>query len=260
MRWPRVRFTMRTLLIGVAFISLLIGLVVTLVIRPRLPAWSEQGCQANLRAIGLALRAYHDDHGCYPPAYTVDASGRPMHGWRALILPYLGEPELARAYRLDEPWDGPNNSRLAARVPVVYQCSAHPHPGHSSYAVIIGPGTVFPGTGCVSASQIKDPRACLVVELGGPGIPWLEPRDLTLPSRPWPSGDWERDQRDAEADIEDLRRRGLADGPIHPHGANFLFSPVEVEPWWLFGRGGGPMLRYMLTIDGGEIWYHDDHP
>ncbi len=32
----------------------------------------------------------------------------------------------------------------------------------------------------------------------------------------------------------------------------------SVEAWWLFGRGAGPMLRSMLTIDGGELWYHDD--
>jgi hypothetical protein len=258
-RFPRIRFTVWRLMIAVAVCAPLSNLLVTCVIRPRMVAAWDQGCQANLRAIGLALQAYHDDHGCYPPAYTTDASGRPTHSWRVLILPYLGEPELFRAYRFDEPWDGPNNARLAQQVPAVYQCPVHPHPGHSSYAVIVGPGTVFPGSSCVSALQIKDPRASLVVELGGVGIPWLEPHDLKLPSRPLISGNWKKDQEDAETDIDDLRRQGLASEPLHAHGANFLFSPVQVESWWLFGRGGGPMLRSMLTIDGGELWYHDDH-
>jgi len=39
---------------------------------------------------GLALFNYHDDYGSYPPAYIADESGRPMHSWRVLILPYLG--------------------------------------------------------------------------------------------------------------------------------------------------------------------------
>jgi Protein of unknown function (DUF1559) len=258
MRWPRVRFTVWRLMVAVVVCAPLSHLFAILVIRPMMVAAWDQGCQANLRAIGLALQAYHDDHGCYPRAYTTDASGRPMHSWRALILPYVGESDLFRAYRFDEPWDGPNNTRLARHVPAIYQCRAHPHPGPSSYAVIVGPGTVFPGSSCVSASQIKDPRACLVVELGGAGIPWLEPRDLKLPPRPSISGNWQKDQEGAETDIDDLRRQGLASEPLHPHGANFLFSPVQVETWWLFGRGAGLMLRSMLTIDGGEIWYLDD--
>ena len=253
-----MRMTLWRAMIVVAVCGPLSGLLANWVIRPRMVAGWDAGCRANLKAIGLAMQAYHDDHGCYPPAYTTDASGRPMHGWRALILPYLGEPDLSRAYRYDEPWDGPNNARLATRIPSIYQCPAHPHPGHSSYAVVVGPGTVFPGATCVSASQIKDPRATLAVELGGRGIPWLEPRDLTLSSSLASSGDWRKDEPVAERNVEDLHRRGLADGPLHPHGVNFLFTPVEVEAWWLFGRGSGLTLRSMLTIDGGEIWYHDD--
>lgn len=126
MRLATVRFTVWRLMIAVAVCALLSNLLVTWVIQPKMVAGWEQGCQANLRAIGLALQAYHADHGCYPPAYMADASGRPLHSWRVLILPYLGEPELFRAYRFDEPWDGPNNARLATWMPELYQCPAHP--------------------------------------------------------------------------------------------------------------------------------------
>ncbi len=251
---PHIRFSKWPLLFGAAAVAALMGLVLT----PRSVSALDRGCKANLRAIGLALQGYHADYGCYPPAYTTDASGRPMHSWRALILPYAGEHGLYKSYRIDEPWDGPNNARLSGRMPAVYECPAHPHPGRSSYAVVIGPGTVFPGPSSVSASQIKDPRACLVVELGGAGIPWLEPRDLKLPTRSAVPKGWDELKKAAEDDIDDLHRQGLADEPLHPQGINFLFSPVEVEAWWLFGREGGPMLRCMLTIRGGELWYHDD--
>ncbi len=251
---PHIRFSKWQLLFGTASVAALMYLVLT----PISVSALDRGCKANLRAIGLALRSYHADYGCFPPAYTTNVSGRPMHSWRALILPYAGEHALYNSYRLDEPWDGPNNARLSGRMPAVYECPAHPHRGRSSYAVVVGPGTVFPGWSCVSASQIKDPRASLVVELGGAGIPWLEPRDLNLPTRPAILGGWDELKKAAEDDIDDLHRQGLADEPLHPHGINFLFSPIEVEAWWLFGRGGGPMLRCMLTIDGGELWYHDD--
>src|SRR5207244_4506816 len=46
-------------------------------------------CVNNLKQIGLALQNYHDDFGCFPPAYIADENGRPMHSWRVLILPYI---------------------------------------------------------------------------------------------------------------------------------------------------------------------------
>jgi hypothetical protein len=259
MRLTRVRFSVWHLMIVVPCCAASMYLSLKLVIMPMRVAAMDRGCKANLRAIGLALQSYHASYGCYPPAYTTDVSGRPMHSWRALILPYAGEDALFQNYRLDEPWDGPNNSRLAGRMPAIFGCPAHSRPGYANYAVVVGPRTVFPGPSCVSLSQISDPRASLVVELGDGGIPWLEPRDLTVPA--FKAMDWNQyDQyvASAEKDLIDLRRQGLAGDNQHAEGANFLFSPVQVESWRLYDRDG-VTIRAMLTIDGGELWYHDDH-
>jgi len=257
---PRIRFSLLHLMIAVACCTFVIYISIVFVFAPLRAAAMNMSCKANLRAIGLALQSYHANYGCFPPAYTTDASGRPMHSWRALILPYAGEHALFKAYRLDEPWDGPNNSRLAGRMPAIYGCPAHSHPGYSSYAVVVGPATAFPGPSCVSLSQIKDLRASLVVELDDGGIPWLEPRDLRVPAFKAMAGN--RYVESADRDFVELRRQGLAGDNQHPQGANFLFSPVEVESWRLYeGPGGhGQILRAMLTIDGGELWYHDDRP
>src|SRR5262245_2481223 len=48
-------------------------------------------CGINLKQIGLALEQYRDTYRYFPPAYVADANGRPMHSWRVLILPYLGQ-------------------------------------------------------------------------------------------------------------------------------------------------------------------------
>src|SRR5258707_563040 len=68
-------------------------------------------CKNNLKQIGLALRAYHDEWGSFPPAFVADDDGHPIYGWRTLILPQLDQSPIYSAYRFDEPWDGPNNSR-----------------------------------------------------------------------------------------------------------------------------------------------------
>ncbi|MFN0054259.1 MAG: DUF1559 domain-containing protein, partial [Planctomycetales bacterium] len=51
-------------------------------------------CKNNLHQIGLALHNYHDAFNSFPPAYIPDASGRPMHSWRVLILPFLDQAPL----------------------------------------------------------------------------------------------------------------------------------------------------------------------
>ncbi|MBR5243975.1 MAG: DUF1559 domain-containing protein, partial [Thermoguttaceae bacterium] len=75
-------------------------------------AWRRANCAVKLKMIAVAMRAYCDENGVLPPAYTVDEAGRPLHSWRVLILPYLENSTLYREIRLDEPWDSEWNSRF----------------------------------------------------------------------------------------------------------------------------------------------------
>src|SRR5437867_1183897 len=74
-------------------------------------------CRQNLDFIGIALRQYHELHGCLPPPYIAGEDGEPRHSWRVLLLPYLSEQPLYAAYNFDEPWDGPTNRLLASQIP-----------------------------------------------------------------------------------------------------------------------------------------------
>ena len=141
-------------------------------------------CTANLQRIGVAMQSYYDDYDCFPPAYVADDKGRPLHSWRALLLPYLDKP-LAAQYRFDEPWDGPNNRLLHARVPAIYHCSSDSEPsttGATDYVVINGTGAIFDNTKCTKLAEITDGTegTLLVVEVAEGDIVWLEPRDLRL--------------------------------------------------------------------------------
>ena len=98
--------------------------------------------------MGVALLTYHDTYGSFPPAYIADDQGRPMHSWRVLILPYLEEKSLYDRYDFSEPWDGPDNSQLAAEMPKVYRCrsdSCSLSPTDTSYLAVVGDGTIWPG-------------------------------------------------------------------------------------------------------------------
>jgi hypothetical protein len=101
-------------------------------------------CADNLHRITLAMLVYHYEHGRLPPAYTVDADGNPLHSWRVLLLPYLGQQALSGKLRLDEPWDSEHNRRFHGAVPAVYQCPSATHkPGQTTYSVVVGQNTAF---------------------------------------------------------------------------------------------------------------------
>ncbi len=141
-------------------------------------------CHDQLRRIALALAQYRAEHGLLPPPYTLDASGRPLHSWRALILPYLaGTGTVSGRYRYDEPWDGPNNRRLHGEACNVFRCPADDalDAAATSYLAVTGKGSPWHDPSAVTAVAHNEDRL-LIVEVSDSGIRWYEPRDLAAES------------------------------------------------------------------------------
>jgi hypothetical protein len=168
-----------------AYLSILIWVVATL-LAPGFMNLSgaayKTWCQSNLKDIVLALHNYHDDYGCFPPAYVADEAGRPMHSWRVLILPYIGKQTLYDQYRFDEPWDGPNNRNLHGDRVRTYECPTQPFGGTpiTSYVAVVGPTTIWPSAASAKQQDVRDglSKTLMVVEMADSGIHWMEPRDL----------------------------------------------------------------------------------
>ena len=146
-------------------------------------------CENNLERIGAAMQAYLEDKGHYPPAYTVDGQGKPLHSWRVLLLPYLGEQRLYEQINLSEPWNSPMNLAAGRRLPDVYRCPADWQAARdeTSYVVIVGPTLLFSGPQGRRPDEVSDPtgQTLLVVEVAGAGVHWMEPRDLDVASMDW---------------------------------------------------------------------------
>ena len=99
-------------------------------------------CSNMLKQIALALQNYHDVYHGFPPAYTVDDSGRPLHSWRTLILPYIEERALYKTIDLSKPWDDPANAAACQLALDEYQCPSSPHEGNrTSYLAIVTPNS-----------------------------------------------------------------------------------------------------------------------
>lgn len=142
-------------------------------------------CKNNLKQIALAMHNYHDTFGTFPPAVTYGPDGQPMHSWRVLLLPYLDQAPLYSEYNMNEPWNGPNNSRLLDRMPPMYACPSSPErQGITHYAVPTGAGTMFPPDKAISIREITDGTSTtlLVVETVGTNLNWMAPVDLPVVS------------------------------------------------------------------------------
>lgn len=198
-----------------------------------------QTCQSNLRQIGSALLQYHTEMGCFPPAYIADASGKPLHSWRVLILPYLDRKDLYDSYDFNEPWNGPKNILLAPLVPTVYACPSDPDTidGYTSYVAAVGPQRVFPGAQPRKESEITDVAAntIAVIEHTESKINWLEPRDGPA-GTPVGSGS---------------AASSSAPASNHPHQSHALFIDGSVHS--LPDHLERHQLDALMTVDGGEM-------
>lgn len=155
----------------------------------------------NLEQIAIAFHNFHDTYRGFPAAVTLGPDGKPWHSWRVLILPFLEQHPLYAQYSFEEPWDGPNNSKLHDKMPDVYRM-----PGDKSlfthYVVatsrdappLVDVATIFSAIGVPSEEGAKfstggglrnvidgTSNTILVGTVDiDKRIPWMKPQDLEL--------------------------------------------------------------------------------
>jgi hypothetical protein len=242
-----------TVLIGPA---LMIAMLIPAVQKVRGAAERIQSAN-NLKQQSLAMMNYIDTNGRLPPAVVYGRNGEPLYSWRVLLLPYLGEELLFRRFRLDEPWDSPNNKPLLALMPKAFQDPADkaPEQGMTHYQVFDGPGAPFDSSARplapfqaaggfpqglqMSGRQVRitdftdgTQNTFLIVETPD-AVPWTSPQDLRFgPGVPLPK-------------LARPSRNGFnaayADGTVH-------LVPASISE---------QTLRALVTPNGGEILGRD---
>jgi hypothetical protein len=126
------------------------------------------------------LLAYEANEGRFPPAVVYSPEGRPLYSWRVLILPYVEQQPLFTAFNLSEPWDGPNNRKLLAKRPGVFDpVEYEPDRSLTHTQVFNGPGAAFDDRRGEPLDGFTDPtgQTILVVEASEP-VAWSRPIDL----------------------------------------------------------------------------------
>jgi hypothetical protein len=148
----------------------------------------------NLHQIGIALHNYHDTFGTFPSdGETGPTNQKNKLSWRVHILPFIEQDPLYRQFKLDEPWDGPNNIKLLPQMPKFYRDPRFPDPGPglTYYRSFAGPNAILNTPGGSNLTAITNANGSsntiMVVEAGDPGE-WTKPDDLSLePGKPFPA-------------------------------------------------------------------------
>lgn len=215
-----------------AVLALLVALLLPATRNGR-EAGRRNTCSNNLKQIGLALLNYEAVHHALPPAYTVDASGKLLHSWRTLILPFMEREDLYRQIDLSKAWDDPAN-RSAFDTPVQpYRCPSAACPvTHTTYLAVVAPGGCFRPTQVRKLSEITDdPNLTVMVMETAPerAIHWMCPTDAT------------------EAEILNL---GAIAGLAHPGAAQAL--SVSGSVLLLSANSTPPKLRALISIAGND--------
>jgi len=179
-RRPGRPFSWIELLIVLGIIAVLTALMLPAT-RTARPAARRAQCINNLKQIALGLHNYESVYNALPPAYTVNAAGRPLHSWRTLILPYLEQGPLYKTIDLSKPWDDPANAKARATVISTYVCPALSGPATATpYLAIVAPGGCFLPAKSRRSSEITDARGTTLMVIEVPrdrAVHWMAPSD-----------------------------------------------------------------------------------
>lgn len=138
----------------------------------------------NLKQIALALQNYHDVYNAFPPAVVSDAAGKPLYSGRVLLLPFMEQKPLFDQFRLDEPWDSPNNRAISQTMIQTFRDpSSPPGPqGQTDYLFVTGQGTALEPRPGAKMQDITDgtSNTMFIVEVKGSGVNWAQPQELDV--------------------------------------------------------------------------------
>jgi type II secretory pathway pseudopilin PulG len=235
------RFTLVELLVVIAIMGTLIGLLTPAVPAARGPARRMQ-CVNRMKQIVIAFHNYNDTYGHFPPAYTVDENGKPLHSWRVLMLPYLENKALYEKIRLDEPWDSEYNRQFHAIAPDCFRCPSCsprfearseavpvPSPGGCFYSVIDGAEAAFSGSQTKTPTPEELSSTLFLVERRTP-VNWMDPsREIAF-----------------DVACKGINVDSMGISSYHPGGVNTAMGDASVK--FVSETINGDALRAMLTL------------
>ena len=214
---------------------------------------------ASPKGAALALRSTRLRLSLIASSFWQTLTSIDSNGWarRVLLLPFLEAEATYKAYRFDEPWNGPHNIKLLDKMPTVYSdpINGQNHEHYTHYVAIAGDGMAFSEKGGTLGEDKDDPKKpsggrriadfrdgssrTLLVGSVGPNekIPWLKPQDIEV----------------TEA-LPRLGKPGSFAAPYNVEGIGRVggFAAADGVAWMIGEKIDKDDFRALLTIADGE--------
>lgn len=220
----RTAMTKIEILVVVAIIVVLLALLLPPATSSARPSARRSQCRNNLKQIGLALHFYHETYNTFPPAYTMDSHGKPLHSWRTLLLPYMEEQALFEKIDLSKPWDDPANAEAFKSFPNIYHCpSTTREKGMTTYLAVCGKNTCFPPDQLRTLAEITDgtSNTLMVVDVAqAHAVHWMSPQDAD-----------ETVLLGIEVEVKALQHTGGIQGLLADGSVRYLPATLATTTW-----------------------------
>ena len=187
-----------------------------------------------MKQLALAMHNFHDSFGAFPAQSLVDKQGKRLLSWRVMVLPYLDQNALYRAFHLDEAWDSDHNRTLIEKMPSVFRSGGRStRPGTTRFVAPLTDHSMMGRIGpSVKIQNITDGTSntiWLVQADESHAVTWTKPDDLVI------------DEKDPIGSMIEPETKGfrasLADGSVR-----FFARDNEATT-----------LMHLFSIDGGEV-------
>jgi prepilin-type processing-associated H-X9-DG protein len=203
-------------------------------------------CVNNLKQMALAFANFESANNGYPASAITDKKGKPLLSWRVAILPYIEHQELYNKFKLDEPWDSPNNKALIKEMPTIYACPSRPagaEPGMTYYKVFTGEGTLLQVARPTPIASITDGTSNTIgVVESNTSVIWTKPEDIPFA---------------VAAGVPAKPLAAIGVGSLHPGGFNASFADGSVK--FIKLTINPNVLQALITRAGGEVISADSY-
>ncbi|MFO0941188.1 MAG: DUF1559 domain-containing protein [Pirellulales bacterium] len=182
----------------------------------------------KLKQIILAFHQFNSQFNHLPRSANRHTKNQPPHSWRVAILPLIGQADLYRAYKFDQPWDSPENMRVAAKMPEVFRTSKSSSKNSTAFQILVGDGAYDSSSTPPTMFEITDGTSnTLAIIESNTEVVWTKPEDVQ----------YSADKKTLP--LAESRLVGFADGVVRK-------LPKDIDSFQLHGivtRAGGELVN-----------------